>query len=277
MAFTVVHPMHSQALWAPVAPSDTIYTGAIIGVNTDSLAVGVIPMPVAAGAANVTNLDVPLGVVIGNNNVSGNVLFDSTYNAEYITAGAESASYGSTTQYQGVEGPMGNANDRWAMVQYIPITAETVLRGPLYNAAVGTALTVGTVTTASGADGLDCTVNAVQCTPVANLHTIYYRTGANAGLYRMGEGTSTTALENSPACMSAIAVGDTVVVANLPHWGTGRAYIDTEGLYIDASAALDTNYLLIDVLRLDLRDANNEYVEFRFNPINFNSVVRENT
>jgi hypothetical protein len=274
MAFTVVHPNNSQKLWAPVAPSDTIYTGAIIGVNTNSLAAGVIPMPVPAGAANVTNLDAPLGVVTGNNNTSGNVLFDSTYNAEYITAGAESASYGSTTQYQGVEGPMGNANDRWAMVEYIPITAETVLKGPLYNAAVGTALTVGTVTTASGADGLDCTTNAVQCTPVANLHTIYYRTGANAGLYRQGQGTSATALENSPACMSAIAVGDTVVVANLPHWGTGRAYIDTEGLYIDASAGLSTNYLLIDVIRLELSEAGNEYCEFRFNPVNFNIIDR---
>jgi hypothetical protein len=74
--------------------------------------------------------------------------------------------------------------------------------------------------------------------------------------------------------MSAIAVGDTVVVANLPHWGTGRAYIDSEGLYIDASEALTSNYLLIDVIRLELAEANNEYVEFRFNPINFNTVDR---
>jgi hypothetical protein len=276
MAFHVVHPMHSQTCWAPVAPSDTIYTGSIIGVNTDSLAVGVIPMPVAAGAANKDNLDVPLGVVVGNNNTTGNVLFSSTYNAEYITAGAESGPYGSSTQFQGVEGPMRN-NDPYAMVEYIPITAETVLRGPIWGSAYGTALTVGTVSTASGADGLDSTVNTVQCTPVANLHTIYFRTGACAGLYRQGEGVSATALEWSPACQKDTAVGDTLVVANLPHWGTGRAYIDAEGTYIDGTAALTTNYLLIDVIRLDLSVAGDEYVEFRFNPINFNMIDRFDT
>lgn len=68
MAFTVVHPTHAQSLWAPVEVSETVYVGSIIGMDTATPLSGVQPMPVAAGAANVTNLDVPLGVVIGTNN-----------------------------------------------------------------------------------------------------------------------------------------------------------------------------------------------------------------
>ena len=274
--FTVVHPQNSQTLWAPVKVSETIYTGSIIGVDTAAPTAGVIPFPVAAGAANVTNLDVPWGVVIGNNNVAGNVVYNSTYKTEYITAGNEASAYGTTTQFQGAEGPM--AGMEFAMVQYIPITAETVLRGPIFNAAYGTAPTVLTVTTGSGADGLDFISNANESTTVANFATMYCRTGANMGQYRIVQNASSTSFQNTPAFKAAIAVGDTFVVVNgLRPYGMSRAYIDSEGMYIDNNAELTANYLLIDVVRLDLSEAGNEYVEFRFNPVNFMPTVRADT
>jgi len=273
MGFTVVHPMNSQTLWAMVEVSTTIYTGSIIGIDTTAPLQGVYPLPVAAGAANVTNLDVPWGVVIGNNNSAGNVVYNSTYNAEYITAGAESAWHDNTTRYQNVEGPLGYGVSG-AMVEYIPITAETVLRGPIWGSGYGTALTEVAVTTGSGTDGIDCTTETVQCTPVAAMATIYFRSGGNVGVYRHLETTSATVHTFVPACPADIAVGDKAVVANLRAWGTSRAYIDSTGSYIDGTAALTSNYLLIDVLRLDLSQPGGEYVEFRFNPINFNSVDR---
>jgi hypothetical protein len=271
MAFTVVHPMHSQELWANVEVSNTVHTGSIIAMDTSAPVQGVEVMDVASGAANVSNLDIPWGVVTGNNNSAPNKVYDSS--GEYITAGAEAAWHDNTTQYQGVEGPQ-SYGVSGEMVSYIPITPETVLRGPIRNAAIGTAITEVAVTTGSGTDGLDCTTAAVDFTPVAAMATLYCRTGANMGVYRHLESTDTGIHTFTPAMPADIAVGDIMVAVPLRMWGTCRAYIDTLGVYIDASAALTSNYLLIDVLRLDLSVAGDEYVEFRFNSVNFNSVDR---
>ena len=273
--FTVVHQNSHQSLWAPVNVSETVYVGSIIGVDTATPTCGVRPLPVASGAANVTNLDVPLGVVIGTNATGPNKVYNSTYKTEYITAGAEAAGYGNTTQYEGVEGPM---RLEFAMVQYIPITSETVIRGRIFNAAYGTAMTTLTVTSGSSATGLDFTSNANESTTVANFATMYCRTGANMGQYRIVQNASSTAFQNSPAFKTDIAVGDTFVVANgLRPFGMSRCYIDAEGMYIDNNAELTANYLLIDVVRLDLSVSGEEYVEFRFNPVNFQPTVRLNT
>ena len=273
MAFTVVHPMHSQTLWAYPEVSEVIHNGAIIAKDAGNLLPGVEVMDVAAGAANVTNLDVPMGVVVGNNIAFDNKTYDSS--GEYLTAGAEAGAHDNTTRYQGVEGPLANGVS-FEMVEYIPITPETVLRGPIRQAAIGTALTVGTAdsTTTGHSAGSGIKTSAVGCTPVANLATIYFRSGLNTGQYRILETTSTTTHTWTPALPADCAPGDTCVVANLPYYGLGRAYIDSLGVYIDGSQALTSNYMWIDVLRLDLSVAGDEYVEFRFNSVNFNTVDR---
>lgn len=274
MGFTVVHPMNSQHLWAPVEVSETVYTGSIIGMDVATPLSGVQPMPVAAGAANVTNLDIPLGVVVGNNNVRGSVAYSSTYNAEYITAGAEASAYGSTTQFINAEGPL---REQFAMVEYIPITAETVLRGPIFNAAVGTAPTVVAAASATSS-GVDFTTAASDVATVANFNTMFCRTGANMGVYRILQSASSTSHSFTPAFKADVAIGDTFVIINgLRPFGLSKMYIDSEGLYVDCSAALTSNYLLVDVVRLDLSVAGSEYVEFRFNPVNFEPTVRADT
>ena len=270
MGFTVVHPIHSQELWGIVEVSETVHTGSIIAIDGSAPVCGIEVMDVAAGAANVTNLDIPLGVVTGNNNTSPNKVYDTS--GEYITAGAEAAWHDNTTQYQGAEGPM-SSGVSGEMVSYIPITSETVLKGPIRQAAIGTALTVATFTTGS-TDGADGTTGAVGCTPVAGHATIYFRDGGNQGQYRVLETTSTTVHTWTPALPADVVIDDTCVVANCRYFGTTRAYIDSLGVYIDGSQAVSSNYLIIDVLRLDLSVAGDEYVEFRFNSVNFNNVDR---
>ncbi len=279
MSFTVVHPCHAQTLWAPVEVSETVYVGSIIGMDTATPLSGVQPMPVALGAANVDNLDVPLGVVVGTNATKDNVLYSSTYMTEYITAGAEATAHDPTTKFTGVEGPWAKG-DRWPHVEYIPITAETVIKGRIFNGAYGTAPTAAVVSTGSGTDGLDFSTGSTQpdVATVARFNTCYMRTGANAGIYRILETASQTTHTQTPAFPADVAVGDTCVVVNgLRPFGMGYAYIDAEGMYIDCSAALTANYLMVDVLRLDLSEAGNEYVEFRFSPVNFQHTVRLNT
>lgn len=275
MSFRVVHPMNSQSIWVPIAHSDTIYTGAIVRWDKATPAWGVVPMGAASGAANVTNLDVPFGVCVGNNNTSGNQVFSTTYNAEYITATTEAAVHGNTTQYQNVEGNTPHG-DKHAMVEVVPITAETVLRGPIFNAAYGTAPSTK-VPSSAETDGLDfSTTAATTVASVANFSTVYCRSGDNQGVYRILDSASQTTHTNTAAFPYDIATTDTYVFVNgLRPWGMSYMQLDAEGMYIEASAALTADYYIIDVLRLDLSTAGDEYVEFRFAPINFITTDRQ--
>lgn len=262
MGFEVVHGgTADQRLWAPLINTDTLYVGQLIISGNE----GVAPLAAATGAGDTTGKQVPRGVVIGTNKKTP--VFDATYNTESITYAA--ASSAGSEDYVGVEGPWAK-NDRLAMVEYLPITAQTVLRAPLYTDTIGTAPTVGTLsgtptTTAA-------TSSAVEEAGVASLSTMYIRSGGVAGSYRVTDDTSTTALTWDAELNAAPVSGDTVVRVNLRPEGTCRMQIGTEALFVDTGATVTTNYFLIDVLRLDLSDAGREYVEFRFHPCHFDSV-----
>jgi len=243
--------------------------GAIVAVDTATPLEGVQPIGAAAGASNTTNKDIPMGVVVGSNATAANRSFSSTYKAEYITQVAAGTPYGSTTSFVGVEGPW-NKGDKQYMVEIAEITPETVLRGPLFNAAVGTAPTVVTVTTGDGGDGIGCTTGASTVATVANFGTLYMRSGANKGIYRTLTSASTTTHTWLKAMPGSVAIGDTGVIVNgLRPYGICYCQFDTEGLYIDVSAALTADYYIIDVVELDLSEAGNEHVKFRFNMDNF--------
>lgn len=268
MGFRVVEGT-PRLRWVPVEPAEVIYMGSIVGVDTATPLEGVQPIGAAAGASNTTNKDMPLGVVVGLNTTSANVAFSTTYNAEYGTQVAAGSVYGSTTNYTGVEGQWAKG-DRQLYAQIAEITPETVLQGPLYNAAVGTAPTLVTVSTASGGDGIGCTTGATEVATVANFSTIYARTGANQGIYRTLTSASQTAHTWLKAMPGDMAVGDTCVVVNgLRPYGPCYMQLDTEAVYIDTSAALTADYYIIDVVELDLSEAGSEHVKFRFNADNF--------
>lgn len=274
MGFTVTHPMHSQTIWVPVAHSDSIYTGQIVRWDKATPGWGVVPMGAASGAANVTNLDVPFGVVVGNNNTAGNQVYSTTYRAEYITATTEAAVHDATTQYQGVEGEAPHG-DRHAMVEVIPITAETVLKGPIYNAAYGTAISTK-IPSSTETDGLDFSTTAATTTAtVANFSTVYCRVGNNQGCYRILDSASATTHTNSAAFPYDITTSDRYVFVNgLRPWGMSYLQFDGESMYVEANSALTSDYYIVDVLRLDLSTSGEEYVEFRFAPVNFISTDR---
>jgi len=268
MGFSIVHGS-PQLIWVPVDSATTIYNGSIVATDVATPLEGVIPLPVADGFSNVTNKDIPFGIVVGNNNTAENTVYNTTYNAEYITQVAAGSVYGNTTKYANVEGVWAKG-DPQAMVLVAVIDPSCVIRGSINNAAVGTAPTELTVSTASGGDGLDCTTDASDATTVANFSTIYIRSGANKGIYRQLDSASTTTHTWDKAMYKDVAVGDTAVVINgLNMFGISKCYIDSVGLYIDASAALTADYFYINVLRLDLREAGNEFVEFQFVAENF--------
>lgn len=259
MGFEVIEGS-PRSLWVPIVDSDTIYVGQIVACQANE---GIVPIGAASGANDTSGLQVPMGVVIGLN--AKNPSFDSTYKTEKIT---DASPHGNVTEYvlHGGKHPLG---DTAAYAKVALITPNTILKGRLFNAAYGTAMTLGTVTTGS-TDGLSCTVNALEVAGVANLSSVYFRTGANRGIYRITDDASATALTWDKAVPADVAIGDTLVRVNgLRIFGPSRAQFDAEAMYVDSAAALTSHYWGLDVIALDLSEAGKEHVIFKFNADHF--------
>ena len=254
MGFEVIHG-NPHLVWAPIVYQDTIYVGQLVACQTNE---GVVPLGAASGAVDTTGKSIPFGVVVGTN--LRNPLFNATYNTQYIT---DASPLAATTEFIGVEGPWGKGEQR-AMVQIAIIDPTTIIRGQIFDTAFGTAMTVGTVTTGD-ANGVSCTTGTLVAS-TAQQATIYFRSGANKGSYRILDNTSATAQTWDTPTYAAVAVGDTCVKA--PIRCLGPSYIDfeaTESMYVNAAATYGTNYFVVDVVRLDLSVAGQEYVDFKFN------------
>jgi hypothetical protein len=231
---------------------------------------GLTPMAAALGGADYRGGQVIYGVVTGTNNYPLTELNNATY-GQYIT-GIAAAAGQLAIQKMGHGGSMHPVGDPMPMVQIAKIDATTVLEAPIYNGTYGTAITLltatGTPTTTS------ISVNACQFTPTTtNMSTTYCRTGANAGIYRVNQDTSTTTMTFADnAWPYTPAAGDTFV--RVPYTqGTGPVQINSTSTYIgmclDASAAPATNYFMAEVLSLNLREAGKEKALISFNPIHF--------
>jgi hypothetical protein len=257
-----------QKVWMPMKPGVTIYVGSLVCIDFSALDEGVMVRPVAAGASNTTNKDRPLGIVVGTNRRTP--VWSSTYNAEYITDAGATGVRADTTEYVGVEGPWAKGNNL-AMVEVQLICETTVLHAPIRNNAIGTAITE--VVSASGnANGLTVTTDATDFTPVANVCTIYARSGVNAGQYRVTNDTSTTvAAWDRQMLKTTAAVGEKYV--RVPIRPIGVSYVTigdgTVASYVDGSVTPATHYDIIHVHRLDLSEPGLEYVEFTFDADNF--------
>ena len=127
-----------QNVWVPITDGVTLYVGGIVCVDRSAPGEGVMVLPDASGAANVTNNDVPYGVVIGTN--LKNPTYDTTYKCDKIVnVGVADPHDGSANEYVGVEGPY-SKGDQIGMVKVAIITPSTVLKASIFKAAVGTPL-----------------------------------------------------------------------------------------------------------------------------------------
>lgn len=252
-----------QTVWMPIKPAATVYTGSLVSIDQSALDEGVLVRPKGVGVSNTTNKDRPLGVVLGNNLRSP--VFSSTYEATYITDEGVTGIRSSTTEYVNVEGvwPKGG---KQAMVQVGIIGPGTLLRAPIRNAAIGTAITELT-STAGNANGLTVTTDACDFTPVADLCSIYARSGVNAGQYRVTDDTSTTVATWDREMLNTTA-GTGEKYVRVPVRTNGVSYVtigdSTVASFIDAAVSPVTNYDIIHVVRLDLSEAGREFCDFFF-------------
>ena len=265
MGFEVVHDS-PQTLWVPVEYTGTMYMGSIACLDVSAVAThsGAFMLPQAAGAFN-TAFDIPFGVTIGHN--SRTRLFNTTYKTEYITSATP---HDSTTEFVGVDGPYSKGT-REAMVKVAVIDPSTVCKSNIVADAVGTAPTILTAT-ADVAAGTSMAHNENHVASIDGWSTIYFRSGANRGTYKVLNGTaSTTASAWTLPCYKDVITGDTAVVVNLRPWGISQAQLLATGLtcFDVGTDMTGPNYFGIDVLRLDLAEQYKEYVEFRWNIINF--------
>lgn len=247
-------------MWVPLNSTSQVFVGSMVYDAADGVAV----IGAAVGAVDTTNKRVPWGVVIGTSNDVP--IFSSTSNSDTITGVITQAAQIARANV-GVEGP-NPKGDLQAFARIALITPQTVLKASLYNATLGVAPTLQTVTTGS-ADGLSYTANATDVAGAADFATAYCRTGANAGLYRINDDTSTTAITNDRAFQQDIAVGDTFVRVPLRPQGLSRVQFDGNGLFILTSSGIGTNYWSINTLELNLTRAGGEYVIFTMNADHF--------
>ena len=249
----------ANLVWMTVDATDTLYRGQLVEGGSD----GVLPLGAATGANDTTGNAQIIGIVVGDNNKTP--LYDSTYKTHYITGVATQALLAAreTILHQGEGRPKG---DKRAMVLVDVIDCNTWIYGPIFVSAYGTAPSLLTATAASADGGVTApTTNACDFTPVADLCTIYCRTGANAGQSRVTTDASTTGPTVTHAFMEDIAIGDTFVRVPMV---IGRSYMQTEAtesMYINGAHQPVTDYWLVTCIKLGLEEAGKEHAIFRFN------------
>lgn len=275
MGFSIVQGS-PQAIWCPVKDSDTIYEGQLVQFNAaDGGVEGVEPLGAAAGILDTTaNTKIVFGVVIGTNLKTPS--YDSTYQQNKIT---DATPHGSTTEFVGVEGPWSKFADHQAMVKVAIITPETVIRGPIRAGALGTGLTEATVTDGNSA-GTSCSTDATigdgnPTYTVKGFRTMYIRSGTNKGAYRVEDSNGSDDFKWDKPLYADLAAGDKLVCCRgLRPFGYSYMQLDSESMYIDTNANCSTNNYGVIVHRLDLSVANDEYVEFRFDPLHVSMGAR---
>lgn len=268
MAFQVLEG-EGRTLWAAADSASTHYVGQLVTYIAAAKAQfngAVKPLAVPAGAFDLTNYQVIAGIITAIND--RNPQYDSTgqYRAGVATQAAQLA-----IESTGQEG-MYAKGDTQKLVQITEILPATVIRGCVCNAALGTAPTLLTATTAMTDGAVTAiTTNACDFTNVLNCGTIYCRTGVNAGLYRVSKDVSTTAASVTTAFPRNGAIGDTFVRVPFKQ-GHSTIYIAGPGLYVDCSknpVIAGTDLFGVIVYSMNLSIAGSETVDFRFEADHF--------
>ena len=261
MAFQVASKNIRGTAWYPIDAAGTLYHGQIVESQGD----GVAEIDVPSGAFDTTGNTNMLGIVVGDNNATP--VYNSTYKVNKITGVASQANQ-IARSWSGHEGRIYPKGDPQPLVEVAIIGPETVIVGPVKNSDIDVAPTLLTVTTASSDGATSLVTNGCEFTPVSDFSTIYCRTGANKGLYRITQDTSTVSPTNTLAFPKAVAVDDTLIRVPFRQ-GMSYIYIDSLAMYVDNSATPATNFYGVNVVDMDLSTAGEEKVWFTFSPIHF--------
>jgi hypothetical protein len=275
MGFTIALGTRDIATeWFHVDSSTGInlYVGQLCHKSTGTF-FGVTALAAASGVSDLGGDQQILGIVVGTNNYPMTEQFNATYGQYIGTTTTMTQALQKAIQKMGVEG-MHPKGDPAPMVQVALIDSTTWIRGSIVNATVGVPPTLLTVTTGD-ATGAGCTTNASDCTSVPGLATFCFRTGANAGIYRVVSSTSASIHTFSNYFPYAIAAGDTGVLVpyvQVASYGNINETAGFLGTSLISNKTAATNYFGLDVKSLDLTVAGRESCVFRFNTAHFGGI-----
>jgi hypothetical protein len=232
----------------PFLISETCYVGQLCSTGLTAHAGGAVQIADAAGAAHEDATPI-VGIVAAVRNLE-----DAGYNSTYK---GETATYDTAQADLVANDPIGPCE----VDVILCLPGITLIRGPIWNATDGTAITELTETTGS-ADGSTVThANDTAIDYADSLNAICYcRKGANAGQYRYISAPQTGS-QTLHVCFSYdIAIGDVFVTAPFGP-GPGCLQIPAGANFIDASGALSA-YFDIFCIDLDLSEKGKERAVF---------------
>lgn len=234
--------------------SETLYEGQLLMGGNKAGTGGHVQILDQATEA-LENEIVPIGLCVGV--IDGSRTYNSTYrgnSSTYTTTQATIAANGA------------------ASVQVLLVRPfDTLLRAPLCYTATGTAPTVLTNTTASSGGTVLTHAGEAVTDTADDLCTLYMRTGANRGLYRVITTGATGSQTVTVPFPNAIAVGDTgVKVAAVLGFGGLQPMATADS--IDADNALSSYYGTY-VHEINCEKAGEEYVVFSFLPVSIDGFA----
>lgn len=235
--------------------SETCYVGQLVETGIIGGLGGHVQVLDAASEA-VENDQPIVGVVLSVEDESRT--YDSTYRGDKCTYTTTQA----TIKANGSPGVV--------TVGYV-LPGITLVKGPLNITTYGVAPQV-LVETSGDSGGTTITHAGETVADAADDYsTIYCRTGANRGLYRVVTTGGTGAQVVTIPFPNAIAIGDTFVRASCV-LGVGGLDIITTANAIEADAAL-TNYFNVFYHDINLEEAGKEYAVFTIHPKTWGGIA----
>jgi len=228
--------------------SETMYVGQLaqwdIGNGAAGLSGGV---QILDAATELWEDDEPVaGVVTGVH--SEDRVYDSTYYGDKCTY--------STTQ------SVIKATGEPSVVVTLAVPHVTLFKGPIFNAAFGTALTELVVTSADSGGTTVTHANDAITDCADDFGIVYCRSGANRGLYRKNTTPGTGAQVVSVPFPNGIVAGDVFVAASIKKGMTCIDFPATANC-IDGNNDINTGYGVV-VHEVNLEESGKEYAVFSF-------------
>ena len=181
----------------------------------------------------------------------------------YVKSVSGTAAYGQRTTYTTTQATILADGPSEVEVTLI-IPGVTLVRAPIYDTVWGTALTELTVTSASS-NGTTVTHAGDTIVDAADdFATVYCRSGANRGLYRLITTVGANAQVVTIPFPNGIAVGDVFVSATV-RLGLGGFDLTTAFDAIDGDNAMD-DYYTVYYHEINLEESGKEYAVFSFWP-----------
>lgn len=241
-----------RRLFAGEAAAAKMYVGQLVGDGKVAGEGGHVQIADVAAEANDDTLKI-IGMTSG-------IVDDSRV---YTAATSGTAQYGDNTTCTATQATvLSTGAPELDVILIVP--GVTLVRAPIYNAAWGTALTEQVVTTASSGGTLVTAASNAITNIADDYATVYCRSGANRGIYRIATTTTTTVQTVTVPFPYGTVVGDKFVTASCV-LGIGGLDFPATADCIDGNNDMDS-FFDVYYHEINLEETGKEYAIFSLWP-----------